>query len=219
MAPSTEPGPVHDSIHPVLEVHQTMKLLAHARMFLVLPVVALSVSMGSARADEILCSSFRDGVVTGTVNAELIVDCHCTIAPGAYVNGNIKQEDAGASWNITVQSGATVNGNIVDSGRGSVRMAIGRGQFFDDDITEEGPGSVTVHVQDGGLFDGNVEEKGAGKVDIRVQGSGLFNGNAYEKHGGDLSTSGTGMFNGSTREEGSGVCTNTIENFNGSPCE
>jgi hypothetical protein len=196
-----------------------MKQLGSLRLLAAPPILALSVSMGTARADEILCSSFPGGVVTGTVNAELIVDCDCTIAPGAFVNGNIEQNDGDAAWNITVQAGASVNGNIEDLGRGSVRMAIGSGQFFDNNVKEAGAGSVIIRVLDGGLYDGNVEETGAGRVDIRVQGSGLFNGNAYEKHGGDMSTSGTGMYNGSTKEEGPGVCTNTIENFNGSPCE
>lgn len=196
-----------------------MKMLRYVRLLVVLPVVALSASMGTLRADEVNCSTFPTGIVTGDVNANLIVDCHCTIASGSLVNGNIEQPDSEASWNITVQAGADINGNIDDYGRGSVRVVVGPGQFFDDDITERSRGNVIVRVLDGGTYDGNVEENGLGSVIIRVQASGLFNGNSYEYDAGNMSTAGSGMYNGSTRQEGPGVCANSISNFNGSPCE
>lgn len=196
-----------------------MSLLRTVRLLLAAPVVALIVAANDARADEVYVSSFAGGVVTGTVNAELIVDVHCTIASGALINGNIKQPTPQANWNITIKSGADINGNVIDDGGGSVHVVVGAGQFFDNNITERGLGSVIVHVFGGGLFDGNIEENDRGSVNIRVNAGGLFNGNAYERHAGDMKTMGGGAYNGSTKEEGPGICTNSIVNFNGSPCE
>jgi hypothetical protein len=96
---------------------------------------------------------------------------------------------------------------------------IGAGKWFDDTIFENGAGGVTVGVFNGGLFNGNVYETGRGNVLIGVELSGLFNGNASEQHAGNMSTLGTGRYNGRTKEEGPGSCSNTIANFNGSPCE
>lgn len=188
------------------------------RLLIAVPVVLLSVSLRTAQAEEIYCSSFPNGIVTGTVNAELIVDRDCIIASGAFIKGNVKQPDPGAAWNITVQPGAKINGNIEDAGQGTVRVRVGPGQLFNGNIKESGAGSVIVRVTDG-IYDGQLEELGPGAVTIVVNGSGLFNGNAYEKDGGNLSTSGSGMYNGSTKEEGPGVCSNSITSFNGSPCE
>lgn len=189
------------------------------RTLIASPVLVLAISAGAAHADEVYASSFPGGIVTGTVNAELIVDVHCTIAQGAFVNGNVKQEDPRANWNITVTSGATINGNIDEYGGGSVLMAVGSGQLFDGSIKEEGEGHVLVAVLDGGLYNGNITERDGGWVVISVSTSGLFNGNAYEEHAGNLITFGDGMYNGSTQEEGPGICRNAIRNFNGSPCE
>lgn len=195
-----------------------MNILRTIRLLATVPFTLLTVSLGTAGADEVYSSSFPRGIVTGTVNAELIVDSECIIAPGAFIKGDIKQTDSGAAWNITVMPGARINGNIEELGQGSVRMAIAPGQFFDGNIKEAGRGSVVVHVL-AGLYDGNVEESGAGHVLIHVRAGGLFNGNSHEKDAGNMSTSGTGMYNGSTKEEGPGTCTNTILDFNGSPCE
>jgi hypothetical protein len=101
-----------------------MRLLQVVRRFAFIPLVTVCALAERAQADEVLCSTFPGGVVTGTVNAELIVDCHCVIAPGALVNGNIKQPVATANWNINVKKGASVNGNIYDEGGGSVQLLI-----------------------------------------------------------------------------------------------
>ncbi|MDQ3117757.1 MAG: hypothetical protein M3Q86_14315 [Verrucomicrobiota bacterium] len=192
------------------------------RSLVVLPALAatlLMASVGSARADEVFCSSFPGGVVTVDVNANLVVDRDCTIAAGSLVNGNIEQGDEGADWNITVQLGADINGNIDEYGGGSVNVTVGPENVFDDSIFERGDGHVTVRVQDGGLYNGNIEESGRGNVLIRVQGTGHFNGNSYEKDAGNMRSTGSGSYNGSTQEEGSGTCVNLIEDFDGSPCE
>lgn len=195
-----------------------MKLSRSVRV-LVVPILALSSFTAMAHADEVYVSSFPGGVVTGTVNAELIVDRHCIIAPGAYIKGDIKQEVASANWNIMVLNDARVDGNIIEYGGGLVGVVVGSGHFFNGNIKEEGVGHVIVYVLSGGLFDGNVEENGWGGVAINVQGSGLFNGNAYENGVGNMTSFGSGRYNGSTKGEGPGSCSNSIQNFNGSPCE
>jgi hypothetical protein len=195
-----------------------MNLSRSLRLLAASPLAFLLVSFGSAHADEILVSSFPGGVVTGEVNAELIVDAECIIAPGAFIKGNIKQPSPAAAWNITLLPGASVDGNIEDLGRGSVRMVLAAGEFYNGTIKELGNGSVLVLV-DKGLFNGNIEESGAGQVAIHVIGSGFFNGNSSEKDAGNMSTSGSGAYNGRTKEEGLGTCVNTMADFEGSPCE
>jgi len=195
-----------------------MNLPKILRLLATAPLAFLLVSFGNARADEIHVSSFPGGVVTGEVNAELIVDAECIIAPGAFIKGNIKQPNPAAPWNITVLPGASIDGNIEDLGRGSVRMVIAAGEFFNGNVKELGLGSVLVLV-DKGLFNGNIEEEGTGQVAIYVTGSGLFNGNSNEKDQGNMTTAGPGEYNGRTKEEGLGSCFNAMPNFEGSPCE
>jgi len=105
------------------------------------------------------------------------------IPSGTTVNGNIKEEDSSADFNITVASSAKGYFNIENKGDGDVHVTVGDRDMFNGNIKDEADGSVRLTVESGGVFNGNVEEEGAGDVDDT--GPGTFSGNIKEEDSGD----------------------------------
>jgi hypothetical protein len=182
--------------------------------------VAVFMMTSAANADDVECSDTA-GVIAGDVNHNIIVDVDCTVSPGATVNGDLKQEDSAATWNINVSGSANIKGNILNKGSGTVAVNVGQHDLFDGSIKDEGTGSVILAV-DGGTpprprYNGNIEESGSGNVTVNIGvPGGQYNGNILEKDAGNLTLNigagppgPSGDMNGNVREEGDGTCTVT----------
>ena len=157
--------------------------------------------IGSAFA-AVNCSTFPNNTVVGSVNDDVVaIGYSCTIAAGAFVNGNVLQTGPG---NLVIRG--TVNGAVEESGDGSITIARG---IIGGSVSEADLGSVTV--RGGSSIGGSIEESGDGGVSITVDLPGVVNADVLESGNGSVTVNASvGSFEGSVIETGGGNVSVTV---------
>jgi hypothetical protein len=180
-------------------------------------------------------TGFGSVVIYGGINGNVYESGtgHISVV-GGLVEGDLNESDVG---NLMVRDGADVNGTLTETGPGRVDVVVSEGAVVKGDIFEYGAGQVYVTTESGSyegtvfeedignvillvgegtVFKGNAEENGNGSLIAEVNG--LLEGNLVERGFGILETSGAGKLKGNTEYERPGGCSNSLAEFEGTPC-
>ena len=163
------------------------------RQLLVDPQVVVDIN-ATVDFDGNACEGDGGGGGGGGIEGDVKCDDFAGGVIDEDVDGNVEVDT-----DCTVASGVTIDGNMTTESGDSHSITLECSSNFDGNIENKGNGDIVVCVGDGDLFNGNIKDDGDGSVTVVVEDGGHFNGN--------------------TKEEDDGDCTNSIDDFDGNPCE